>query len=101
MYDKYSYEVVLMVLYDCDVCCIMVCGIVGLFVVVDLLFVIKYVKVKLICDEDGVVIDFEIEGDYLKFGNNDLCVDDIVCELVECFMNKICLLKIYCNVVLI
>lgn len=75
MYDKYSYEVVLMVFYDCDVYCIMVCGIVGFFVVVDLLFVIKYVKVKLICgdikDKDGnvvvlnVVLDFEIEGEYL------------------------------------
>ncbi|MCP8690592.1 pyruvate formate lyase family protein, partial [Marinobacterium sedimentorum] len=56
---------------------------------------IKYAKVKPVRDEDGVAIGFEIEGDYPKFGNNDARVDDIACELVEVFMNKIRSLKTY------
>ncbi|EJL6631959.1 formate C-acetyltransferase [Vibrio cholerae] len=99
MHDKYSYEAALMALHDRDVYRTMACGIAGLSVAADSLSAIKYAKVKPIRDEDGVAIDFEIEGDYPKFGNNDSRVDDIACELVERFMNKIRSLKNYRNAV--
>ncbi|MEH0688032.1 formate C-acetyltransferase [Vibrio cholerae] len=95
MHDKYSYESALMALHDRDVYRTMACGIAGLSIAADSLSAIKYAKVKPIRDEDGVAIDFEIEGDYPKFGNNDSRVDDIACELVEVFMNKIRKLKTY------
>ncbi|NRB67231.1 MAG: formate C-acetyltransferase [Vibrio sp.] len=95
MHDKYSYESALMALHDRDVYRTMACGIAGLSIAADSLSAIKHAKVKPIRDEDGVAIDFEIEGDYPKFGNNDARVDDIACELVEVFMNKIRKLKTY------
>ena len=95
MHDKYSYESALMALHDRDVYRTMACGIAGLSIAADSLSAIKHAKVKPIRDEDGVAIDFEIEGDYPKFGNNDSRVDDIACELVEVFMNKIRKLKTY------
>ncbi|ELZ1261353.1 formate C-acetyltransferase [Vibrio fluvialis] len=88
-HDRYSYEASLMALMDKDVYRTMACGIAGLSVVADSLAAIKYAKVTPIRDEDGLAIDFDIEGDYPKFGNNDLRVDDIACELVERFMKKI------------
>ncbi|EAR57004.1 Formate acetyltransferase [Photobacterium sp. SKA34] len=94
-HDKYSYESSLMALHDRDVKRTMACGIAGLSVAADSLSAIKYATVKPIRDEDGVAIDFEIEGDYPKFGNNDARVDDIACELVETFMNKIRTHKMY------
>ncbi|MGF1739822.1 formate C-acetyltransferase [Vibrio profundum] len=94
-HDKYSYEAALMALHDRDVERTMACGIAGLSVAADSLAAIKYAKVKPIRDEDGVAIDFDIEGDYPKFGNNDERVDDIACQLVERFMNKIRSLKTY------
>ncbi|AMG31308.1 formate C-acetyltransferase [Grimontia hollisae] len=94
-HDKYSYEAALMALHDRDVRRTMACGIAGLSVAADSLSAIKYAKVKPIRDEDGIAIDFDIEGDYPKFGNNDARVDDIACELVERFMNKIRKLKTY------
>ncbi|WP_105901839.1 formate C-acetyltransferase [Vibrio gangliei] len=95
MHDKYSYEASLMALHDRDVRRTMACGIAGLSVAADSLSAIKYAKVKPIRDEDGLAIDFEIEGDYPKFGNNDPRVDDIACELVSVFMGKIRKLKTY------
>lgn len=95
MHDKYSYEASLMALHDRDVRRTMACGIAGLSVAADSLSAIKYAKVKPIRDEDGLAIDFEIEGDYPKFGNNDSRVDDIACELVSVFMGKIRKLKTY------
>ncbi|MCG9683182.1 formate C-acetyltransferase [Vibrio sp. Isolate23] len=95
MHDKYSYESALMALHDRDVYRTMACGIAGLSIAADSLSAIKHAKVKPIRDEDGIAIDFEIEGDYPKFGNNDARVDDIACELVEVFMNKIRKLKTY------
>ncbi|KGY12096.1 pyruvate formate-lyase [Vibrio tubiashii] len=95
MHDKYSYEAALMALHDRDVYRTMACGIAGLSIAADSLSAIKHAKVKPIRDEDGIAIDFEIEGDYPKFGNNDSRVDDIACELVEVFMNKIRKLKTY------
>ncbi|KLV05309.1 MULTISPECIES: formate C-acetyltransferase [Photobacterium] len=97
MHDKYSYEAALMALHDRDVKRTMACGIAGLSVAADSLSAIKYAKVKPVRDEDGIAIDFEIEGDYPKFGNNDARVDDIACELVETFMNKIRKLNTYRN----
>lgn len=89
MHDKYSYESALMALHDRDVKRTMACGIAGLSIAADSLSAIKYAKVKPVRDENGIAIDFDIEGDYPKFGNNDNRVDDIACELVERFMNKI------------
>ncbi|ARR49900.1 formate C-acetyltransferase [Photobacterium damselae subsp. damselae] len=94
-HDKYSYEASLMALHDRDIKRTMACGIAGLSVAADSLSAIKYATVKPIRDEDGIAIDFEIEGDYPKFGNNDARVDDIACDLVERFMNKIRTHKMY------
>ncbi|WEM43018.1 formate C-acetyltransferase [Photobacterium sp. DA100] len=98
-HDKYSYEAALMALHDRDVRRTMACGIAGLSVAADSLAAIKFAKVKPVRDEDGIAIDFEIEGDYPKFGNNDARVDDIACELVTSFMNKIRKLETYRNAI--
>ncbi len=87
-HDRYSYEASLMALMDRDVHRTMACGIAGLSVVADSLAAIKFATVKPIRDENGITVDFEIEGDYPKFGNNDPRVDDIACDLVERFMKK-------------
>lgn len=89
MHDKYSYEAALMALHDRDVRRTMACGIAGLSIAADSLSAIKYATVKPIRNEYGIAVDFEIEGDYPKFGNNDPRVDEIACDLVERFMNKI------------
>ena len=89
MHDKYSYEAALMALHDRDVRRTMACGIAGLSIAADSLAAIKYAKVKPVRDEDGIAIDFDIDGDFPKFGNNDQRVDDIACDLVERFMKKI------------
>jgi len=99
MHDKYSYEASLMALHDRDVRRTMACGIAGLSVAADSLSAIKYATVKPIRDENGIAIDFDIEGDYPKFGNNDARVDDIACELVSTFMGKIRKLKMYRNAI--
>ena len=75
MHDKYSYEAIEMALHDKDVIRTMACGIAGLSVVADSLSAIKYAKVKVIRDENGLAVDYEIEGDYPKFGNDDDRVD--------------------------
>ena len=89
MHDKYSYEAALMALHDRNVKRTMACGIAGLSIAADSLSAIKYATVKPIRNEHGIAVDFEIKGDYPKFGNNDPRVDDIACDLVERFMNKI------------
>ncbi|NHB87972.1 formate C-acetyltransferase [Photorhabdus tasmaniensis] len=99
MHDKYSYEAALMALHDRDVYRTMACGIAGLSVAADSLSAIKYAKVSPIRDEDGLAIDFNIEGEYPQFGNNDSRVDDIACDLVKRFMKKIQKLKTYRNAV--
>lgn len=83
MHDKYSYEASLMALHDRDVYRTMACGIAGLSIAADSLSAIKYAKVTPIRDEDGLAIDFNIEGEYPQFGNNDLRVDDIACDLLN------------------
>ena len=89
MHDKYSYEKLQMALHDREVKRYFATGIAGLSVVADSLSAIKYAKVKCIRDEDGVVVDYEVEGDFPKYGNNDDRVDDIAVQIVETFMDKI------------
>ena len=95
MHDKYSYESALMALHDRDVRRTMACGIAGLSIAADSLSAIKYAEVKPVRDENGIAIDFDINGEYPKFGNNDARVDDIACDLVERFMAKIRNKKMY------
>ncbi|MDE5539017.1 MAG: formate C-acetyltransferase [Bacilli bacterium] len=83
MHDKYAYEASQMALHDTDVHRYMAYGIAGLSVAADSLSAIKYAKVKPIRNEEGITIDFEIEGDYPKYGNDDDRVDDIAKEITE------------------
>ena len=89
MHDKYSYEAIEMALHDKDVIRTMACGIAGLSVVADSLSAIKYAKVKVIRDENGLAVDYEIEGDYPKFGNYDDRVDQIAVDVVTQFLRKL------------
>lgn len=99
MHDKYSYESLQMALHDRDVKRYFATGIAGLSVVTDSLSAIKYAKVKAIRDEDGLVVDYEVEGDYPKYGNDDDRVDTIAQDLVTRFMNKIRNHKFYRNAI--
>lgn len=89
MHDKYAYETVQMAFHDRDVKRYFATGIAGLSVVADSLSAIKHAKVKTVRDEDGVVVKYEVEGDYPKYGNNDDRVDNLAVDLIERFMNKI------------
>ena len=89
MHDKYCYEKAQMALHDRDVKRYFATGIAGLSVVADSLSAIKYAKVKTIRDENGLVIDYEVEGDFPKYGNNDDRVDKIAVDIVKKFMNMI------------
>lgn len=90
MHDKYCYEKLQMALHDKDVLRTSACGIAGLSVVADSLSAIKHSKVKVIRNEEGLAIDYEVEADsYPAFGNNDDRVDNIASEIVENFMNKL------------
>lgn len=89
MHDKYCYERLEMALHDRDVYRTMACGIAGLSVVGDAFSAIKYAKVKVIRNHQGLAVDYQVEGDYPKFGNNDDQVDDITANLVKAFMDKI------------
>lgn len=89
MHDKYAYERVEMALHDRDVYRTMACGIAGLSVIADSLSAIKYAKVKTIRDENGLVVDYAIEGDFPTFGNNDPLVDSLATEMVTRFMEKL------------
>ena len=91
MHDKYSYEALEMALHDReeDILRTMACGIAGLSVVADSLSAIKYAKVKTIRNEDGLVVNYEIEGDFPKYGNDDDRVDQIAVDLVKTFLNKL------------
>ncbi len=99
MHDKYCYERLEMALHDREVLRTMACGIAGLSVAVDSLSAIKYAKVKPIRDENGIAVDFEIEGDFPKYGNNDDRVDQIAVELVKEIMRKISKHKTYRNAI--
>ncbi len=97
MHDKYHYERIEMALHDRDILRTMACGIAGLSVAADSLSAVKYAKVKIIRDEQGLATDFAIEGEYPAFGNNDDRVDQIAVWLVEEFMKKIRKHKTYRN----
>jgi len=95
MHDKYNYERLQMALHDVDILRTEACGIAGLSVVADSLSAIKHAKVKVIRNEDGLAVDYEIDGEYPAFGNNDDRVDQIAVEVVERFMNKLRKVKTY------
>ncbi|MGG7097085.1 formate C-acetyltransferase [Clostridium sardiniense] len=97
MHDKYSYESLQMALHDRDVFRTMACGIAGLSVCADSLSAIKYAKVKPIRNEEGIAVDFEVEGDFPKYGNDDDRVDEIAVFLVKNMMEKIRKNKTYRN----
>lgn len=89
MHDKYNYEKLQMSLHDVDILRTEACGIAGLSVVADSLSAIKYSKVKVIRDETGLAVDYEIEGGYPAFGNNDDRVDQIAIDVTANFMQKL------------
>ena len=89
MHDKYCYERIQMALHDKQVKRWFATGIAGLSVVADSLSAIKYAKVKTIRDENGIVVDYEVEGDFPKYGNDDDRVDDIAYSVVKEFMHYI------------
>ena len=89
MHDKYSYEAIEMALHDKEILRTMACGIAGLSVVADSLSAIKYAKVKVIRDETGLAYDYEVEGDFPKYGNDDDRVDQIAVDIVKSFLRKL------------
>ena len=89
MHDKYCYEKLQMALHDKKVTRWFATGIAGLSVVADSLSAIKYAKVKVIRDENGLAVDYEVEGDFPKYGNDDDRVDSIACEIVHIFMEHV------------
>ncbi|MBP3663711.1 MAG: formate acetyltransferase, partial [Tyzzerella sp.] len=89
MHDKYCYEKIQMALHDREVKRYFATGIAGLSVVADSLSAIKYAKVKPVRDEDGLVVDYEVEGDFPKYGNDDDDVDELAVMVVRSFMDKI------------
>jgi len=97
MHDKYAYERSQMALHDTNIDRTMAFGVAGLSIVADSLSAIKYAKVKPIRDEDGLAIDFEIEGDYPKYGNDDNRVDSIAVNVLEFFMDELKKYECYRN----
>lgn len=97
MHDKYCYERLEMALHDKDILRTMACGIAGLSVVADSLSAMKYAKVRPVRNEQGIAVDFEIEGEYPQYGNNDERVDALAVELTERFINKLRKHKPYRN----
>lgn len=89
MHDKYSYEAIEMALHDKDILRTMACGIAGLSVVADSLSAIKSAKVKVIRDDTGLAVDYEVKGDFPKFGNDDDNVDEIAVDVVKRFIRKL------------
>ncbi|WP_328500577.1 formate C-acetyltransferase [Streptomyces sp. NBC_00457] len=89
MHDKYAYERIEMALHDHPVHRFMACGIAGLSVAADSLAAVKYARVKVIRDATGLAVDYEVEGDYPAYGNNDDRVDAIAADLVRSFMAKV------------
>jgi len=88
-HDRYAYEKLELALHDRDVLRTMACGVAGLSVVADALSAIKHAKVSVIRDERGLATDFQIDGDFPAFGNNDDRVDQIAVDLVRSFMTKL------------
>ncbi len=97
MHDKYAYEAGQMALHDTDVNRLMAYGVAGLSVATDSLSAIKYAKVKPIRNENGIAVDFEIEGDYPKYGNDDDRVDNIAKEILDKMFKELSKHKCYRN----
>ncbi len=95
MHDKYSYEALEMALHDVDVKRTQAFGIAGLSIIADSLAAIKYGKVRIIRNEEGYAVDYEVEGDYVPYGNNDDNTDALAVLVVKTFMNKIRSHKMY------
>ncbi|MGW2838398.1 formate C-acetyltransferase [Streptomyces sp. NPDC001493] len=89
MHDKYAYERLEMALHDREILRTMACGIAGLSVAADSLSAVKHARVRIVRDETGLAVDYEIEGDYPAYGNNDDRADSIARDLVHGFMEKI------------
>lgn len=91
MHDKYSYEALEMALHDSErnILRTMACGIAGLSVVADSLSAIKYAKVKVIRDDTGLAVDYQVDGEFPKYGNDDDRVDSIAVDVVKKFMRKL------------
>ena len=89
MHDKYSYERIEMALHDYAPVRTMAFGIAGLSVIADSLSAIRYARVKVICDETGLVVDYKTEGEFPMFGNNDNRVDQLAATVVSMFMNNL------------
>ncbi|MBE7020702.1 MAG: formate C-acetyltransferase [Ruminococcaceae bacterium] len=97
MHDKYAYEKLQMALHDTNVGRFMAFGVAGLSVLCDSLSAIKYAKVTPVKNEDGIVCDFTVEGDFPKYGNDDDRVDMIACEILEDFYNELTKTPTYKN----
>lgn len=99
MHDKYCPEHMMMSLHDRVILRTLACGIAGLSVAADALSAVKHAKVRVIRNDDGLAVDYAVEGDYPAFGNNDPRVDEIACGLVENFMDKLRKQPIYRNAI--
>ncbi|CAA6692075.1 MULTISPECIES: formate C-acetyltransferase [unclassified Lentimonas] len=99
MHDKYSPENIMMALHDKVVMRTMACGIAGLSVSADALSAVKYAKVKVIRNDEGLAVDYEVIGDYPAYGNNDDRVDAFANDLVERFMDKVRKQPMYRNAI--
>lgn len=97
MHDKYAYEAGQMALHDVNVERLMAFGVAGLSVATDSLSAIKYAKVIPLRDKSGIIVDFKIEGDYPKFGNDDDRVDSIASEILEKFYKELTKHPLYRN----
>ena len=97
MHDKYAYERIQMALHDRDVKRYFATGVAGLSIVADSLSAIKYAKVKPVRNEQGIVVSYETEGDFPKYGNNDDRVDEIATYVVTTFMDKLRKRHVYRN----
>ena len=89
MHDKYAYESLAMALHDKDILRTMACGMAGLSIAADSFSAMKYAKVKVIRDENGIAVDYVVEGDYPKYGNDDDRVDSIAVQIQKEFMNRL------------
>ena len=97
MHDKYAYESLEMALHDKDILRTMACGVAGLSIVADSFSAMKYAKVKVIRDETGLAVDYKVEGDFPKYGNDDDRVDEIAVKIQKVFMDKLRKQKTYRN----
>lgn len=95
MHDKYCYERIEFALHDAEIVRTLACGFAGLSVVADAFSAMKYAKVKVIRDDKGLAVDYLVEGDYPKYGNNDDQVDSIAVSLMQEFMQKLRECKTY------